>query len=350
MKSSNTTTMEERDSNYFPGCRKDANCNCEICLASINATLDLMPLSIQKSSLTKLSSSSRPNLEKTPVSFDSSFVSTPTSSYCPIVESPAAALRSSARLSFDAKKEDEKVECGHRRDFKGVMGTALRLVLCLSLIFAVESGFSWGVSCVFRPVFSADAVKGVAQRSWVAKDLNVRLRFLQNELKGFVAGNKISNCSFVDSVWEINQDGQLLHSRCVLYKSAVEEVSIWGWPLQTAGLLKTGFASRSFTVLSGRVTEWSNGKIGYLTRKAKTSWVQRKWGASVVQLDPSTWILEYRQSSILDNSRLLSAIAELSKYKISQVMKRMNGASWFLSAFEDHYRQFTARDHVKLPT
>jgi hypothetical protein len=51
------------------------------------------------------------------------------------------------------------------------------------------------------------------------------------------------------------QDGLLLNSRCVLYKSAMEEVSIWGWPLQTAGLLKTEFSSRSFTVLSGRVTE-----------------------------------------------------------------------------------------------
>lgn len=51
------------------------------------------------------------------------------------------------------------------------------------------------------------------------------------------------------------QGSLLLHSHCVLYKSAMEEVRIWGWPLQTAGLLTTAFSSRSFTILSGRVTE-----------------------------------------------------------------------------------------------
>ena len=47
----------------------------------------------------------------------------------------------------------------------------------------------------------------------------------------------------------------MLNSKCVLYKSVIEEVSIWGWPLQTAGLFSTGFSSSSITVLSGRVTE-----------------------------------------------------------------------------------------------
>jgi hypothetical protein len=46
-----TKFMEDKRSKiqgicYYPKCRKDANCNCEICLASINATLDLMPNSL----------------------------------------------------------------------------------------------------------------------------------------------------------------------------------------------------------------------------------------------------------------------------------------------------------------
>ena len=53
----------------------------------------------------------------------------------------------------------------------------------------------------------------------------------------------------------------LLNSHCILYKSAMEEVRIWGWPLQTAGLLTTGFSSRSFTILSGRVTEVNAAKL-----------------------------------------------------------------------------------------
>lgn len=46
-----------------------------------------------------------------------------------------------------------------------------------------------------------------------------------------------------------------MNSRCTLYKSSLEEVSIWGWPLQTGGLIASAFSSRSFTIVTGRVTE-----------------------------------------------------------------------------------------------
>lgn len=46
-----------------------------------------------------------------------------------------------------------------------------------------------------------------------------------------------------------------MNSRCELYKSAIEEVTIWGWPLQTAGMITTGMSFRTLTILSGRVTE-----------------------------------------------------------------------------------------------
>ncbi|KAJ6726001.1 SIGMA 1-TYPE OPIOID RECEPTOR-RELATED [Salix purpurea] len=74
-------------------------------------------------------------------------------------------------------------------------------------------------------------------------------------------------------------------------------------------LLKTEFSSRSLTVLSGRVTEWSDRKIGYFILKASTSRVHSNWAASAVQLDPTTWILEYESSLTLDNSMLFSAVA-----------------------------------------
>jgi len=73
------------------------------------------------------------------------------------------------------------------------------------LLFRVETGFSWGVYRVLRPVFSSDMVRSIGERSWAVQDLNRRLRFLQSELKGFVANGKVSNCSFMDSIWEINQ-------------------------------------------------------------------------------------------------------------------------------------------------
>ncbi|KAL5782636.1 hypothetical protein ACOSP7_007665 [Xanthoceras sorbifolium] len=335
---------EGRDSCYYPGCRKDANCNCEICLASINATLDLMPFS----SLTKLSAS-RPNnnnVERTPISFDPSVVSTPRSSSCQMkmmVESPA--LKSTARLTV----KEEVVEKRKRDRGSGFWGVYFKLVLVLSFFLAVEFGFSLVVSGVLRPELSPQIVRSVGERSWMVQDLSRRLRFLQNELKSIVDG-RVSNCSYSDSKWEISQDGLLLNSRCVLYKSTTEEVSIWGWPLQTAGLLTAGFSSRSFTILSGRVTEWSNGKIGFSIRKANNSWVHKKWGASVMQLDPNTWILEYRLSSILDNSRLLSAALELLNYRISRLVRTMNGDLWQFSAFQEQYKRFMAKEPIKIPT
>ena len=74
----------------------------------------------------------------------------------------------------------------------------------LSLIFIAEYGFSWIVSGVIRPVFSADTVRNVGEKSWAVKDLNGKLRFLQKSLQGLV-DVKVSNCSYANSRWEISQ-------------------------------------------------------------------------------------------------------------------------------------------------
>ena len=94
---------ERRDSSncYFPDCRKDANCTCEICLDSLNATLDLMPLSVQRSSLTKLSYASsnfKPTVESTPTSFDPDVV----------VTTPASVSRPISRVISQPKKKVAK--------------------------------------------------------------------------------------------------------------------------------------------------------------------------------------------------------------------------------------------------
>ncbi|PPS19983.1 hypothetical protein GOBAR_AA00581 [Gossypium barbadense] len=289
---STTITMEDdvrtetRDSNYFPGCRKDANCKCEICLASINATLDLMPLSVQKSSFSKLSASKPKYANHSPISFDPSITSTPTS-----------------------------------------------------------SGF-------LKPILTSDVARSIGERASIMQDLNGKLRFLQNELKGF-HNLKVSNCSNTDSVWEIDQGSLLLNSHCLLYKSAMEEVKIWGWPLQTAGLLTTGFSSKSFTILSGRVSEWSNGRSGFIiTRKANASWVQSKWGTSVIQMDPNTWIFEYQRSWILDNPRLISAtLLELLKDRLTKMVKKMSEEFLLFFVFDNQCIEFSRNeDQLMIPT
>ncbi|KAF3457123.1 hypothetical protein FNV43_RR01780 [Rhamnella rubrinervis] len=333
---------ETRDSCcYYPGCRKDANCNCEICLASINATLDLMPVS----SLTKISAPRpAPDVERTPISFNSSVLSTPRSSSVRIPQvSPCLTSSSKSNLKEDIRKKERKWRWMHWSDF-------YRLALVLSLIFMAEYGFKWGFSGIVKPELSTEIVRNVVEKSWAVKDLNGKLKFIQRALHGSVDG-KVSNCSYDNSVWKIIQEGLILSSHCTLYKSAVEEVSIWGWPLQTAGLLKAGYSSRSFTVISGRVTEWSDGKVGYVTRKANTSWVQQKWGASAVQLDPNTWLLEYRRSSIFDNPRLVSSTLTFSKYKMERMVGKMKEELWLFSAFKNNkHCHFTKKCDIKVPT
>lgn len=191
--STTTATMEERDSCYYPGCRKDANCNCDICLASINATLDLM--SVNRSSLAKFSSS-RPNIERTPLSFSPSILSTPISNSCPRMESPL--LKSTARLNLSDIRKKKKRNWGY-------VGAFSRLVLGLSLLFIAETGFSRGLCGVLRPALSPDIVRKIGARSRFVQDLTGSLRFMENELKRFVADGKVSNCSHMHSIWKMDQ-------------------------------------------------------------------------------------------------------------------------------------------------
>ncbi|KAF7850186.1 hypothetical protein BT93_L5764 [Corymbia citriodora subsp. variegata] len=333
---------EARDSYYFPGCRKDANCDCEMCLASISATLDLMPASVQKSSFTKLSPSSQLTAPRcAPVSFNQSFLSTPGSSVSKTVDSlpstKSAALREGKEMG---KKKKVRSESGSRRERRFLWWAS-----CFVVIFMADLGLRWLVSAAIRPELSSDAVRQIGVESRRVSDLIWKIRFLQGELRGLVEG-RVLNCSDQNSAWKISQGGLLLNSRCTLYKSMAEEVSIWGWPLQTAGLLTAGASSRSFTVIKGRVTEWSNGNVGYVIRKVTSSWVHGKWSASVVQLDPGTLILEYKRSSILDESGFLMKALEFLKYQMTVVIGRMNQWFWYLPAFEDHPGQIRA----KVPT
>lgn len=192
-----SNSSETRDSFYFPGCRKDANCNCEICIASINATLDLMPQSIHRSSLTKLSAS-RPIIHRSPVSFASpADLWTPKSSnrIRPVTVSPPQ--NSTAGMTFQ-----EKVKWGKRELGYGVF--VVRFLLGLILVCGGEYGFSWMVSGVLKARLSPEMVKNLAENSWVHDGLNGRFWFLKNELEGLV-GNKVSSCSSADSVWKISQ-------------------------------------------------------------------------------------------------------------------------------------------------
>jgi hypothetical protein len=159
-KSSTTTVAmeddrsETRDSCYFPGCRKDANCNCKICWASISATLDLMPISCQKSTLTKLSNS-RPgrDAERTPISFNSSILSTPRSSPDRLPASPV--VISKARLNLDEKMGKSEGDWGLRGLFFQI-GVGFELGFCGEIWV-----FFWGFWA-----FPTRVVNGYSQEHW----------------------------------------------------------------------------------------------------------------------------------------------------------------------------------------
>uniref|UniRef100_A0A7N0T787 C-8 sterol isomerase n=1 Tax=Kalanchoe fedtschenkoi TaxID=63787 RepID=A0A7N0T787_KALFE len=345
---STTTAMEpdrsESSSCYFPGCRKDANCSCDICLASINATLDLMPLTINKTSHNPRRPVAYPIL--TPLSFDSpSIISTPKMSIRRLRrESPTPCLKSTARVgpgpndgsgtnALTTMTNKEDVGNNQRNKFvKMVLGF-------LFLLFGVELGLPWVVSRTLRPHLSPAAVRDLGERTFAVNDVIGKFRMLQTELQLSVDASSISNCSHNTPDWEINQDGLLLRSRCVLYKSATEEVSVWGWPLQTAGLLASSSSLRSFTVLSGRVTQWPESYAGgYRTINARGSWVQDKFRASVIQLDGQTWVLEYSRCMLLETEGLFSAAWDFLKYRLSSayVRDKSSQLSWLAVRFKGY--------------
>jgi hypothetical protein len=198
---SKSSNNEEENSCYYPGCKKNANCNCEFCIASINATLDLIP----NSTLTKFSSSKPNNLNNnnslSPISFDSSFLSTPENSFRGITTPPTPIIKSSAKSNQIQRIERKKKE--KKRHFYSDVHV-LNVMMVLGFLFFADIVLSKVVSVVFQPSLSPDLIKRVGEKCHEVQDLNGKLRFLQKELGNIVHG-EVSNCSFTDTSWEINQ-------------------------------------------------------------------------------------------------------------------------------------------------
>ncbi|KAH0939178.1 hypothetical protein HID58_006639 [Brassica napus] len=115
---------------------------------------------------------------------------------------------------------------------------------------------------VLESEFTEEIVRISDDRSHSGRDVGEKVTILEDELMGFVKSVNVLRCRGSNSNWRINQDGLMLKSKSV-YKSVTEEVSVWGWPLQTGELFGTGFSSSLFTVLSGR---WSEGRFGYTSK------------------------------------------------------------------------------------
>ncbi|PWA83783.1 ERG2/sigma1 receptor-like protein [Artemisia annua] len=293
-------------------CRRDANCTCETCLASINATLDLMPSS---------SKAAKPSPPVTPLFFNPSTVSTPRSE-------AGSCLVADLTKRSDFEVKIEKKKTGFRY---GLMMMKCVVVLCL--VFVGNIGVKFVGERILKTKLSGEIVRDLSERAVGFDDVKEKLRFLYSEIR-----NLVQEGGFRNPKWEIVQDGLILRSHCRLYKSGIEEVSIWGWPLQTAGLLTTEFDSRSFTILSGRVTEWMNGESSCLIRNANTSWEQGQWNSSVWRLDENTWILEYKRSFVFENTRpFWSAFWSATEFVKFKMMKAFQWVKDLQKSIDGNY-------------
>ncbi|CAN7073395.1 unnamed protein product, partial [Brassica oleracea var. botrytis] len=227
-----------------------------------------------------------------------------------------------------------------------------------SLIFSVlkvvvlalylELGFSLMRKGVLESEFTEEIVRISDDRSHSGRDVGEKVTILEDELMGFAKSINFLRCRGSNSNWRINQDGLMLKSRSV-YKSVTEEVNVWGWPLQTGGLFGTGFSSSSFTVLSGRVTNWSEGRFGYSVREANISWGKTKWSTLVLQLDHSTWVLESRQEALSNNTSFeyeqTCVTADHNLYQITQEREQRPFSEGKISTFMSQMLQVLAHMH-----
>ncbi|VAI21824.1 hypothetical protein VPH35_085382 [Triticum aestivum] len=298
---------------YYPGCRKDANCACEICLASINATRDLLPpeAASARRCFAAAARDRRPGTR-------SLFLATPGSA---VTEPWTPPLRSTAKSRRDAAAAAKA-----RRSSSPDWALYALTVLGFLLLLWVDTGLVPEVAARgFGPKLSSDAVARMGQEARLAPAaLGHKLRSLERGVGQLVGADGISNCSSKDSVWRLQQNDQhLFHWRCSLYKSAAEEVSVWGSPLRTSGLLPSTLSTRHITILSGKVTEWSDGSVLPTVRASNgSSWSYRGRRAAAVLLEPETWVLEYQRSVLFEGTRLLPATVELLASRCSTMAKR----------------------------
>jgi hypothetical protein len=184
---SSITGPSSTTSSYYLGCRKDANCHCEMCLASINATRDLI-------SCTCLSSKdkSRQFIPSKPKV--ASLKAQPTLLMTPPM------LRSTAKSRLFDKQIVDRQE--RSRSILGIH--AMGFIAFSILLWVVDSGL---VLTWFEPELERELMGRIGEESqYLSGDLNGRVRFVQERLRPLVRdGERIRDCIAHKSIWQLNQ-------------------------------------------------------------------------------------------------------------------------------------------------
>ncbi|KAL5217520.1 hypothetical protein ABZP36_018204 [Zizania latifolia] len=314
---------------YYPGCRKDANCACEICLASINATRDLLPPEAAAARMC-FAAAAAAAMGRKPASRPLFGSDTPPQGST-VTEPWTPAMRSTAK-SRKPRQEAESAGAGKKEAGSRDWALYAATVLGFLLLLWVDSGLVPEIRARgFGPKLSPEDVARLGMEARLAPGgLSHKLHSLERRVGQFVGGERVFNCSSQDSAWRFEQNDQhVFRWRCAVYKSAVEEVAVWGSPLRTSGLLPSTLPARHLTILSGEVTEWSDGTVWPTVRASNGStWSYRGRSAPAVRLEPETWVLEYQRSVLFEGTRLIPAAAELLMSRCSAMAKR---ARWKLA-------------------
>lgn len=73
------------------------------------------------------------------------------------------------------------------------------------------------------------------------------------------------------------------------------------------------------------------GTIGYEVHTENSSWLQKIWSSSVIQLDPKTVVLEYRRSFMVDNTNA-EMLLEILKHKLAEIVRGIRHKFWCFTA------------------
>ncbi|KAH7422931.1 hypothetical protein KP509_12G032300 [Ceratopteris richardii] len=265
-----TSASSLRSDGYYLECRKDAQCECNMCKASITATLDLRQ---------PFKPSAKEN-QPWPPPF-------PCSSPIPSSLSKKRGVHTLNSFSYTSPRL-RKLRFRDRP-----FSLFILLLIPLVLFFSVPCLISF----FSQTYFSYESFESLAQASFARIRLVDQLDLIQRHVSRISRSSFVSNCTeHGDVSWRLAENGNLVHSKCVIYASPVERISVWGSALMTGGILGRSLVDRSFTVLSGRVVEWQEGGLESITHSQGSSWTMRRWAASAVLLDSNTWILEYKRT------------------------------------------------------
>ncbi|KAK3146102.1 hypothetical protein QOZ80_3BG0261640 [Eleusine coracana subsp. coracana] len=313
------------DSCYYPGCRKVADCDCEMCLASIDATRDLVRAPEAASARRFSARYRRRGHSLSPRDAPAAGSDDFAEPWTPPMQSTAKSRRAPpARDAAVAPELRGEKGGGVAHDWALYAATVLGFLILLW----VDTGLvPEAAARGFGPKLSTDAVAKVGAEARLAPGgLGNKLRVLERRVGQLVGGDRVANCSSQDSEWRFHQNDQrhVFQWRCTVYKSAAEEVSVWGSPLRTSGLLPSTLSARHLTLLAGEITEWSDRRVLPTARASNgSSWAYRRHSAAAVRLEPETWVLEYQKSVLFEGTRLIPAAAELFVSKCSTAARRV---------------------------